>query len=1012
MKRNSENQVPTRHGPAKPEGQGPRLTAVGGLPRLRSRPANFHRESRALFALRPSDFGLLAVFLALLLPALVGHAAFVYESPAEFLTTADFNGDGVPDVLALDKLTGNARIGYGSAGGVLTWSPALTTGVPNASGCAAGRFRLTIRDVLAVTAPNLNRVNLYDLGGTNTASLLGVSLASGLGPHSLAALAAPFGPPAPPYGTLLVASAFNDSPAERLDVVTNFNIGVTVSTGQYPETGSFERANALPLVGGPTLAVGLVRGTNDTLHLWQFTNSPAVTLSLSNLPAGSDYAFGWFNGETLPRFVFYVPGQSNVTLQSLVLSNGALAFGPAVTAPLSEPVQQVVYDDLGADGEWLFQFGDGVQGARMPGGSLALAAVYRNGLGAAGRTATGVVPLGNGRFALLSTPAGGTTSLHAEVARFDGTSYTSISVSDLPAVTSSATRANAWLFQFEPFVNRDPGFIASVNAADWADAISGLPGSLTVVRESDGGASSGLGSATSVNLGTPATGSAYGLPNQYNPAISVFTYASPQAAEPVAITIAPPPGAYAAPIQVSFSVLGGGRLVFYRAGAADTWHQYTAPFMLTNDATVQYYGTTILSPTRSGLQFASYTVGNAGGTPPSPVNTIPGNTNPPPVLNTNQVLLSANGTVFYGRRSANNAYTVWSINLDGSGETYITTGARPRVSRDGRYLAFLRGGSKVVTEGDPWVRDLVTGQESMLFTNVNYIIGYDWDRTGTNLVFDWSCWLWRIGLTGPAALLPLATDCYDDAPTVNPVDGRLAFHNLDPNLALEGIYVTSSNLATKQLLSLNVPGASWPAWAPDGQQLAFVDGNSSNTAFSVDAGKNLWVVNDDGSGLNQISGFTDTVNGFPHGAIWSPDGSALIAAGNIFGTNGLWVIPLTPDHTDCDGPPIRLPTSLGDAVDFAGSVVATPAAALPPPPGLFIRQDPDAVVVYWSTNYAGFTLESATNLPSGGFWTAINGPYYLAPDGYFEYREANASLRVRKIFRLHYTGAMVFSTGP
>ena len=53
----------------------------------------------------------------------------------EFLTASgDFNGDGVIDVLVLDKITGNARVGYGDASGNLTWSAPLVTGVGEAGG--------------------------------------------------------------------------------------------------------------------------------------------------------------------------------------------------------------------------------------------------------------------------------------------------------------------------------------------------------------------------------------------------------------------------------------------------------------------------------------------------------------------------------------------------------------------------------------------------------------------------------------------------------------------------------------------------------------------------------------------------------------------------------------------------------------------------------------------------------------------------------------------------------------
>jgi hypothetical protein len=194
-------------------------------------------------------------------------AAFVYETPGEFLTAADFNGDGIADVLVLDKLTGNARVGYADSNGALTWSSPLVTGVENVSGCAAGHFKLTTHDILAVTAASLNRVQLYDLLNTNSASSLGSSTAMGLGPHSLASLAAPFGSPPPSFGTLLVASSLNDAPAERLDIITNFPIGFASSAGQFPEIGAFERARRSPPVSSAApMAMPCMSGSSLTRH--------------------------------------------------------------------------------------------------------------------------------------------------------------------------------------------------------------------------------------------------------------------------------------------------------------------------------------------------------------------------------------------------------------------------------------------------------------------------------------------------------------------------------------------------------------------------------------------------------------------------------------------------------------------------------------------------------------------------------------------------------------------------
>jgi hypothetical protein len=118
------------------------------------------------------------------------------------------------------------------------------------------------------------------------------------------------------------------------------------------------------------------------------------------------------------------------------------------------------------------------------------------------------------------------------------------------------------------------------------------------------------------------------------------------------------------------------------------------------------------------------------------------------------------------------------------------------------------------------------------------------------------------------------------------------------------------------------------------------------------------------------------------------------------------LIPLTPDHAECNGAPIRLPTSPGDAIDFAGSVVVAspPSVAMP---GLFIRLEPNAAVVYWSTNYNGFVLEYNTDLKTNS-WTTITGPYFLAGQ-YYEYHEARSALAAAKFFRLRYPG-IIFLT--
>src|ERR1039458_6631662 len=461
------------------------------------------------------------------------RAAFVYESGTEFFSSGDFNGDGIADVVVLDKATGNARVGYGDGNGDLTWSAPLVSGVENATGLGVEHFLQQTNDAIAVTSPGFNQVNLVDLSYTNAASAPQTFATMGIGPHSVVGLRAPRGSISPGLPFLFVASSFN--------------------------------------------------------------------------------------GEALPRFVFYQPGGSNLIIAPLVQTNSGFAFGPLLSVALTQAVQQVFYLQIGADGSALIQFGDGVQGLKLPGNSPVISAKYQTGAGVAGNVFTGIVPFTNGQFALLDAPPGSAASAHAQVISFDGTNFTQRSSSNLPLVNARSTTANVWLFQLEPFVNRSPGFIASLSSPDWTDGISGLPGGVQAPTESDAGAPSGLGNLATNSLGAPPAGSAVGLSNQYNPAISLFTWSAPRSADSILVTISPPAGSYGSPLAISFGAAPAGSGVQYQVGGADSWHSYAGTFSISNDAVVRFYGTNALGA-RSSLQLASYSLGApASGPPASPV---------------------------------------------------------------------------------------------------------------------------------------------------------------------------------------------------------------------------------------------------------------------------------------------------------------------------------------------------------------------------------------------------------
>src|SRR5215213_6538525 len=117
-----------------------------------------------------------ATFAVLLVGALLSSnclaASFVYETPTEFISNGDFNGDGRLDAVVLDKATGNARIGYQDINGAITWAAPVASRVPQAGALAVGRFAQTNRDAIAVTSFQWNRIHILDVSNASNAPVV------------------------------------------------------------------------------------------------------------------------------------------------------------------------------------------------------------------------------------------------------------------------------------------------------------------------------------------------------------------------------------------------------------------------------------------------------------------------------------------------------------------------------------------------------------------------------------------------------------------------------------------------------------------------------------------------------------------------------------------------------------------------------------------------------------------------------------------------------------------------
>ncbi len=265
------------------------------------------------------------------------------------------------------------------------------------------------------------------------------------------------------------------------------------------------------------------------------------------------------------------------------------------------------------------------------------------------------------------------------------------------------------------------------------------------------------------------------------------------------------------------------------------------------------------------------------------------------------------GTVVYSRQGSPND-TIWMAAGDGSFDSMVVEGAWPRLSHNGRYIAFHRGSDPNKTRQNLLVRDLETDSETTVFGNYDYLVNYSWTPDDSTLFFDFLCGMqyWHLNAAGTAAYF--GVDCYDDAPSARDDSGTLAFHNYNI-----GIMLVDPGAANRRVVPNTVPHDYWPTWSPDGQWLSFgrpaIDADYPNVV-------NYFKIRPDGSGLTQLTFLSgaDTNKFTPSGA-WTSDGKYILAAGYLDGTHGIFAIP-----TDGSGIIRQVSISQGAPPDFVGTV--------------------------------------------------------------------------------------------
>lgn len=304
-------------------------------------------------------------------------------------------------------------------------------------------------------------------------------------------------------------------------------------------------------------------------------------------------------------------------------------------------------------------------------------------------------------------------------------------------------------------------------------------------------------------------------------------------------------------------------------------------------------------------------------------------------------------------RTNDNSTYLWTV--DNQGEHLLGKGFKPRVSPDRRYIVYQRDGGNGLAwndRGDLCVMDTLLATQTVIYTHNDYLVAADFATNNLQIFYDWQCGTYRINRdgTGGTKVSDSLQWCHDDAPVVNPVNGRIAMHNTDA----KRLVLADQNGQNKSWINDTTNGVC-PHWSYDGQWLSFWNGT------------NLFKIRSNGTERTQLT-FLSSSNKFPFGAAWAPDGAWVVGAGDIDGTNGLYRIA-----TDGSGS-LRLleltDARPGEVVRYVGAIIGSIPQERP---HLSQQMDQASCVIAWSTNCQGYSAEASADLTEAS-WQPVTNP--------------------------------------
>lgn len=534
------------------------------------------------------------LILTILLSASLWAQNPVSATDTEFISRGDFDGDGGQDVVILDRVTGQFRVGYKDVGG-LVYSDVRASGVENVSAMAVGRLLNTSRDAIAVTSPEANRVYIIAADNRTQPSIpVSVSI-DAIGPNSLVAIDVG-GAGNTLEDDLLVGSLWNDLPNNaRLNIVRS-------SGGSFSDIG-FQNYNVTelgnryaPKTGTTAFAFFMERGAVDD-HLVAYDTSAgppsgSPLLSLSSLPMGSNYSLGYFAASGLATVLVWTTGDTQFTAYPInEPSPGNFAIGSPTVHVLGDTIEQISPAPnsgstdklivLQASGSYaqLFDF-DGV---------AAPSSIDTFAPSVADTAFSGIAVTDDGRFSLTSNDGNNSFSALADNYSDSGSGYGLDSSTGLPAIFSGAAPTTVLLFENEPFVEAEPNLLRALNAGHWSTSVNFSGGNVNVTTETYGGTTSGLGNPTTLNMGAALPDENFALPSQYRNDVAIAGFTRAVGTLGLGLKADPDSGTYNKTVEAQLTATDPSATIYYRIGSTGSWQVYSPPLYIFTDTDLYAY---------------------------------------------------------------------------------------------------------------------------------------------------------------------------------------------------------------------------------------------------------------------------------------------------------------------------------------------------------------------------------------------------------------------------------------